>query len=316
MIRAYLLSFLAGLVSALMFATYSANLSLAMLVIPFAPLPLFFAGFSMGLRSVLLAGGAASVLTGLVGGSFYFALVYAVTVLAPVALMVRQALLNRAQPDGTTEWYPAGRLFTVLVVFMCGLFLLLCAFLAGVGGGVTGFLAALIEEAYRAALPASGTAPPEGLPAGVAKLTAERALMWSPGLSVLFTALSMVAAQSVLARFGKAIRPSFDLIRLELPLWLTYGLVLAAVLGFVAPGEIKLVGRAVAVAVGVPFLFLGLSVIHAFARKWPAGAIVLILTYGLLLFVPLAGAAVAALGLLERWLRLRARAGGSGRTKE
>lgn len=313
MARTYLLSLVAGIVSALMFATYDASLSLAMLVIPFAPLPLFFAGFAMGLRAVLFAGGAASVLTGIVGGSFYFALVYAVTVLAPVALMVRQALLNRPAAAGALEWYPAGRLLAVLVAFMTALFLALCAVLAGAEGGVSGFLATVIEEAYVAA---SGTGQPEALPEDLVKLIAERALMWSPGLSVLFTAISMIVAQGALSRLGKAIRPSFDLIRLELPAWLTYGLILAAILGFVGPGDWRIIGRAVAIAFAVPFLFLGLAVIHSFARKWSAGVIVLILVYGLLLFVPVAGIAIAALGLLERWLRLRARAGGSGGIRE
>ena len=118
-------------------------------------------------------------------------------------------------------------------------------------------------------------------------------------------------AQFILSRMGKNTRPSFDLIDLQLPRWLTYALALSGALALFGPGQFKVIGTGLALAFAVPLFFLGLTVIHTYCRKIAAGFIVLILVYGILLFVPWIGAGLAGLGILEGWLKLRDRASGS-----
>ncbi|HLB07411.1 MAG TPA: DUF2232 domain-containing protein [Alphaproteobacteria bacterium] len=314
MTRAYLLSFLAGIVSALLFATVNVNFGLAAIVAPFTPVPLYLAGLSLGLRAALLAGVTASVLVGLAPGSlhFYGSLMYAALILGPTALMVRQAVLSRERADGAREWYPAGRLLTVLVATMSGLFLLGYGLFAATGEGLLATLTEMFEATYQA-LGSPDAAPGEALPQDAARATAEMMVQWMPASLVLGNAISMLLAHGVLLRLNKAIRPSLDLMRLELPAALTYALAGCVLLALLAPGELGLIGRSLALALAVAFVFLGLTVVHAFARRLSGGGIiVLILVYGIMLFVIYAAAAIAALGVLERWLRLRARAAGSG----
>jgi hypothetical protein len=276
--------------------------------------PLYLVGLSLGLRGTLLAGLAASVLVGLAPGTlhFYGSLMYAVLFFGPTALIVRQALLNRERPDGSREWYPAGRLLTLLAATMSGLFLLAYGLFAATGEGLLATLTAMFEATYQELGPQEG-GPAEIAPREAARVTAEMTVQWVPASLVLGNAISMLLAHGVLLRLNKAIRPSLDLMHLELPAGLTYALAGSVLLAIVGPGELGLIGRALALAVAVVFVFLGLTVVHAFARRLASGGvIVLILVYGIMLFMVHAAAAVAALGVLERWLHLRARIADGG----
>lgn len=317
MARVYLIALGAGLVSALMFATYGANLFFALLLIPFSPAPLFLVGLASGVQPVMLAGGAASVLSGFFLGSFAFSLVYALTIMAPAALLVYLALLRRVSPDGKTEWYPTGPLLATLVAFMSILFVILAAAFSGQEGGMHGFLTDQILEYYESydeEVEQSGAELPA--PGEMVRQSSFNAVTGAPGMSVLFMSICLLISQAMLLRFGKSLRPSFDLIHLELPKWLSYGLVGSGALALFSSGQLRVLGTGLAITFAVPFFFLGLTVLHAFCRKIAAGLIVLIFVYGILLFQPWVGGALAGLGFLERWLKLRQRALGSSAGQE
>lgn len=312
MLKVFLIALAAGLVSALMISALTVNLFVSVLIAPFLPLPLFFVGLSLGPRPLLVAGGVAAVLAGMIFGSFLFSLFYAVILLAPAAILVRQALLNRPQPDGTSEWYPAGRLLAVLVVIMAAIFLLTAVFFSGQEGGIHGYATGQFADYIGTQIETldEGEVPP-GSVEEMASIFAFRAITGYPALLVLSMALCMLIAQFILSRMGKNTRPSFDLIDLQLPRWLTYALALSGALALFGPGQFKVIGTGLALAFAVPLFFLGLTVIHTYCRKIAAGFIVLILVYGILLFVPWIGAGLAGLGILEGWLKLRDRASGS-----
>src|SRR3546814_14782802 len=71
--------------------------------------PLFLIGLGLGLTPAIIAGALPTAVVGGVGNLFS-ALLFVGSSVAPVLLIVRQALLNRPGPNGVPEWYPAGRL--------------------------------------------------------------------------------------------------------------------------------------------------------------------------------------------------------------
>ncbi len=312
MLRDYLIAIAAGVASALIYAVAGANMFLAMLIVPFAPVPLFFVGLSRGYRMVFLAGGVAAVLGGLVLGSFAFSLIYALGILGPVALIVRNALLNRTDPQGNIEWYPTGRLLVIGTIYFSLLFLIAAGLFAGHEGGLVGLFSEQVRAIYGETL---GAVPaPDGQSAEAAlQATAYNAVTWTPGMGVLFMAISMLLAQLVLRRFSKTLRPSFEFTEMVLPRWPAYVFAAALSLGLFAPDQIGFVGAGVAIAFGAPYFFLGITVVHNFARRLSAGIIVLIALYALLLFAqPFSMMALAGLGLAEQWFNMRRRFGGGG----
>jgi hypothetical protein len=92
------------------------------------PLPLFLSGLSLGSTAVLLSATTAcgSLASGLADGVGIF-LGTAFTLALPVVVLVRQALLNRTNDDGSVEWYPAG----LLVMWLTGAGVALLAFSFG-----------------------------------------------------------------------------------------------------------------------------------------------------------------------------------------
>jgi hypothetical protein len=99
-----------------------------------------------------------------------------------------------------------------------------------------------------------------------------------------------------------------------LPDWLGFGLAGVALAAVLAGGDVGYVASNMAVLLLIPFVFLGLAVIHRWAKGRPNGALVLAVTYGLLILAfGWAAAAVAGLGLVRFWtMRFRRPDSGGG----
>jgi hypothetical protein len=104
---------------------------------------------------------------------------------------------------------------------------------------------------------------------------------------------------------------------LALPPALPMALVAAALAWAIADGALGFIGRNAAVILLVPFLFLGLAVVHAFARASRFRSWLLVSAYGSMLVLGWPVLLVAILGLFEQGLGLRRRiAGGPPAVKE
>lgn len=75
-----------------------------------------------------------------------------------------------------------------------------------------------------------------------------------------------------------------------------------------------LLGQLALVAL-VPFLFVGLAVIHGLAARLRIKPLWLLVVYGLVLFMPQALVLLLVLGVLDGWFGFRSRVGGSGEGK-
>jgi hypothetical protein len=295
------LAVLAGLVSSALFLALSTGLPGMVLFAYFVQLPLLLAGLSLGLAASGLAAVAAILVCGLIAGvvaATMFTLVQAI----PAVMVVRQALLSR-QEAGRVEWYPPGLVLAQLTAFAVLGITVAFVVLLGHPGGLAGVLAAFLGSAL------------DGLGATEIAVSAgpelERWMFLFPGLMaaswLVMVALNAVLAQALAVRLGVNRRPTPNLSALELPGWLWPAIGLAALLALLGDDGLGFLGRALLIVLTIPYVFLGLAVVHAFARRVTHRRLALGLFYGAMMLLGWPILAVLLLGFVEDWAHVRQR---------
>jgi Predicted membrane protein (DUF2232) len=217
-------------------------------------------------------------------------------------MVVRQALLARQQA-GQLEWYPPGlvlaQLTALAVLGITTAFVVLLSH----PGGLEGVLAEFLSSALA------------GLGATEVAVTAgpdfERWMFLFPGLMaaswLVMVAVNAALAQLLAVRLGVNRRPSPRLSELELPGWLWPAIGIAALLAVLGAGGLGFLGRSLLIVLAVPYVFLGLAVVHAFARRVSHRRLALTLFYGAIMLLgwPIVG--VLLLGFVEDWAHVRQR---------
>jgi len=203
------------------------------------------------------------------------------------------------------EWYPASH----LLVWLTGLGLLgVAAFMAApeglVGGGVEH------EFVESAALLAGPDADPDirdGLRQAAQMVVPA---VWATrlmGAALVNAAL----AQALLLRSGLAIRPSPAYTEVELPA--KAGNLFAAGLGVAFLAALMLEGKAgefglcALIVLTVPFLLVGLAVVHMAVRRLPARWLLLSVFYVVAVMSGWFWPLIVVLGLVEHWVGVRRR---------
>ena len=299
----------AGLVSAALFASAAVSPALAGFLLYLAPLPLCLAGLGWGRAAVLLAGATATVVMAAALGPAA-ALVYAVSIAAPIAFLVHLLLLSRpAGPDAGAsegvEWYPAGRLVGA------------AALIAGALAGLMVLLLGPDAESYRATIDqlfphilkaldpdssAFTSETAENLKAVLAKaLPAAFSIFW---LTVVL--FNLWLAGYIVNASGRPLRPWPDLHGLEVPNIFVVVFAVALIASFV-PGIIGLIATGLAAALLFAYVLQGLAVIHVYSQGVPFRALLLAVVYLGILFLGWLAIVVAILGLGEPLFGLRAR---------
>jgi hypothetical protein len=271
----------------------------ALILVYMTQLPLFLAGLWFGAGAAAVAGLTGSVVL-LAGSKLLDAALFAAVNAVPVVLLVRQALLARPRSDGNLAWYPPG----LLAAWMTALAL------AGIGGALVLFggpqnLHALLQDLVGQVLDRLSRRP---LP-NRDEVAAALALL-IPGVVaaswMVMAVINAALAQGVLARFGANWRPTPDLARLGLPLWVPLALGLAAAATMLG-GAFRFLGINMIIALLVPFCLAGLAVLHAAARRLSNPAMALVCFYTVAAMFGWPFLVIAFVGLLESWLGLRRR---------
>jgi hypothetical protein len=284
----------------------------AILVACLAPLPLLAVGLALGPKAAAIAAGT-GILFSLAVAGVAAASVYAGLHALPAALVVERALAGAgAGPKSTEGERAAGTALASLAVFVA----VLAGAVAFIGRGEAG-----VEVAVRGFLDEGLAMTMSGLPVDARQRFIETAAPMFVGLSgvswQLLIAGNGLLAQRIVSRRGQAIRQTPAWSRLSLPDWLAWPLVGAAAIALVTGGDAQYLARNVAMILAAPYFFLGLTVVHALARRSPAKGLLLTGFYaGLVIFTLVAAAIVAGLGMIEQWAGLRDRVGASPVRKE
>ena len=302
-----------GLAAGALFGSIVAGSLGAALLAYFAAAPLFLVGLSLGwLPVVASALVGAVVVAGIVG--FFAAGYFSLIIGLPVAVLCRQALLNRPDGRGGVEWYPPGRLVAALTAMAAAA--LMAMFAVAVLEGVDPRQE--VQQTIEAVLDAG--MPPEVAERAKEQGLAGRAAAFLPGIAaaLLFLTLALdgVLGQAIAARLSIARRPSPPWRDMTLPAWPLYALGISCLAGIAASGALEYIGRNLAIVFAVPFLLQGLAVVHAVAARLPGRTVWLVGFYLLGLLMAWPFVLVAALGLAEPYVGLRARFGGGPKESE
>ncbi|WGF90056.1 DUF2232 domain-containing protein [Marinivivus vitaminiproducens] len=304
MVQPLPLSILAGIVGSGLFLAMIFGVPGAALLAYLTPLPLFLAGLAFGTGAATMASATAMVVIGLIGGGLAV-VIYLLSFGLPIVVTVRQALLWRDGPDGV-EWYPAGQVVGLLAAYGAGAIVLAGLLFANEPSGLFGALDAAMASLIATLASQGGSEAADLLRSAQDMfwlLPALLAVSW-----LLMILLNAVLAQALVARWGLARRPSPSIAAFTAPRWCLGVLLAGAVLSLVSNESAAVIGAGVLVVFLVPYLFVGLGVVHVWLRRWPGQGITLGLFYvSLVIFLYPLAFIVAALGLIEEWAHLRRR---------
>jgi hypothetical protein len=299
---------MSGLASAVLF--YSASrggvaLQLALFIL--APLPMMIVGLSFGWPAAVAAAMSGAAIMGAFGGA-RLGIVFFVAIGLAAILSAWAADLGRSSADGQrVRWLPAGDILAVLACVGGAVPALLALINGGSFGnmkpGVTRFVREFSKQLEgQLNLPSSTEERIEQLASlMIDTLPGVLAAYWM----ILF-AINLYLAGRIARTSGLLLRPWPDLHRLTPPPWMLLVFVGGLFLWMMA-GFPRIVGTALIGSLSIAFLLLGLSVLHAIARR--RAAWLLWLVYAALLNPagPYAMILIATLGLIEPLIRLRER---------
>ena len=292
----------AGICSAIAMFSIVFGSVLALPLFYLAPLPLYLAGLGIGGHAAIIAVVAAVVTSGLIGGA-YAALPFAVAYGLPVVTVCRQALQVSPSNTGQPVWQPFGNVIGSLTFFGM-VTIVIAAFmttndetLGPLDQAVVGFLGQALASMQ-------GNIPSEARDALVAGLA-----QFFPGMAIaswiVMHIVNASAAQGVLVKSGRNLRPVVSFVKLTLPDWCSWLLVAAGLLAVVASGDWGYIGQNLVIVALVPFFLLGLAVAHTFARSLAGGTWMLICFYVLIVVLGWFSFVIAGIGILEQWVGLR-----------
>lgn len=296
------LSVVAGLASALVFLSVLTGGGIGVVLAYLMPLPLVMVGFSWGLGRVLLGSGLALAVMLVAAPSAVP--VFATTALLPAVILVCLSRQYRLTPAGNVDWYPPGSLLAWLAVVAVGLMILGILLVTAEGVGFEDEARRYITQLLDQIAPLTPAEVRDGaITLWSALFPAMLGSAW-----LIMAALNGVLAQWTVEKAGHALRPTPDYVALELPLWSLVALAGAVVLGLMAGGNVGYLGRNAAVVLMWPQMFAGLAVVHQALRRRPNAGMMLAFFY-LVFFVLFGWAqiALAGLGLVRHWTRLRRR---------
>jgi len=222
--------------------------------------------------------------------------------------MLLQRPMGSAVPslkNNTIEWYPAGDLLCWLSTFVAGMFLV--ASLASLISGNES-LSVLISDNLDRILQ---NFAPEWDPDQRTRIVDLMAPMFpgAIGLSwLIMTIVNAILAQNILSKLKKAIRPIPSYIDLHLPHWISWPLIVSCALALLGTGELEYTGRNLSLILSLPFFFLGLAVVHTWARNLKSGRwILLVFFYFVLILSNWTALLITGIGLIELWTGIRFR---------
>jgi hypothetical protein len=268
----------AGLVSALLFGVVITGSPLAMLLSFIAPLPIFIASLGWNHRSGLvasLAGGLAMAAAFSWTAGIAFTLGWAL----PAWWLAYLALLGRTGADGSTEWYPLGRLLVWIAATSA---LITIIGVVALGDGSYESYRQNLETAFSNFVNSQGPAGeqgPEPQPADsiAAMIIGALPFFFAFNFVLVLTLNLWLAAKSV--RVSERLpRPWPDIPSTGMPR-VAVGLLVAAVAGSFLPGFLGAAGLSLAGALLSVFALQGLAFIHDTSRRRPGRAFLLSAVY-------------------------------------
>lgn len=306
-----------GLLIALIGGIASAILSIG----SFGSAPILAMGLYLGSAFAGISAGVAALLI-LLNFNSISTVFFIVGTGLPALLIIRLALISQpgATPN-TIDWYPPGQILGWLTAYIILILGFIAVYFAFSGDTMTAVSENYLRQFFAQILDQSdANFRSDAERIRVKTFLAETTIGMAPlfvGFLLSVYLLMLIAnatiMQSILNRAGLSRRPSPSYVTMDLPRWLS-GALAAAVIVAVLPGMIGVLGQNAVMVISMPFLLLGLTVIHTLSRRTPNPGMVLVAIYfALFLFGALVKfslpilALLILLGIAEQWTSLRQR---------
>lgn len=310
--RDLLIAIGAGGLSSLMTLSVVTGSPLSFFLVYLGSLPLYLAGLGFGFRAAGVAALVGAATTAFSAGPLAGVLFAGVSGL-PAFMVTVLALRNRLGPEGQTEWYAAGNILAQLTALGAAFLAFAALLTMGSDGGFEGAIRLYLGDLFAAMMPQLSELDRRDMTDVLAPAFPGAVLTsW-----LLMSAVNGGLAQWVLARSGRAIRPSPAFAELDLPQWSALLLVGAGIMALFGPGPFEYVGRNLALVLAAPFFFVGLAVVHALTRRVPFPGMFLAAFYVFVVLLSgFAALLLTGLGFLEQWACLRRRFAGPDKGQE
>ncbi len=310
MIATILVALVAGLASALMFASITSGALVSLLLINLAPLPLMVAGLAWGPLGPAIGSVAATAVIGSVFGLPY-GIAYLLTNALPAFWLSHLVLLARAKANGIApggqaealEWYPIGRIL-LWIVILAALITTATLLMMGSDGPA---IQDTIRKAWAELLESAGIASKEAtldVLVLLAPIGAEIA-------AVIMLTVNLWLAAKIAATSGRLPRPWPDLKSTALPPWTIAVLGVSIAFCFLG-GLPAILAQVLTAGVSIAYAMSGFAVLHTLTLAMKSRIFLLVCTYAIvaafawaLLPIALLGLADAVFGLRQRYLRSR-----------
>jgi len=278
MVQIVLMGLGAGAAAALLFASVASGSVLALSLFYLAPLPILIVGLGWSHWAALIAGAAAAAVLAIQGT--LVSLAFLIGVALPAWWLAYLALLARRLPEGQ-EWYPVGRLVlwaAVISALIVGVALISIA-------GDAASLRATLHDAFQSLL--AGFLGEVERPENAAALV-DLMVMIVPaaaGASMLtIIIVNLWLAGRIVRISGRLPRPWPSLPGMRFPI-LAPAALGAAIAGAFLPDLAGIASSALAAALMMAHVLLGLAVIHALTAGLAARGLILGSLYAAILLL-------------------------------
>lgn len=274
----------------------------------FASLPLFVTGFAAGRQACMIAIAVAAAAIGVALG-FEEAILFLAAQAIPAGLTVWLSLRTDASSDGAVEWVSPGSVLAWLACYGAVAFTALAFGFLGGGSsqGLEAELAAELEHVVAAV--ATGTDPDRIKAVTAALAHYFPAIMLASW--IVMTVVNAVIGNRLAGRLFGRQRPEPAWSALTLPGWLMTAVAAASFLALVGKGTtVGFVAGNAALALCMPYVFLGFAAAHVLAARLGPRRVVLWVLYVAVFLLGWPVLFVAALGFVEDWIGVRRRFAG------
>jgi len=307
MVQIVLIGTGAGAAAALLFAAIASGSLISVLLFYLAPLPILIAALGWSHWAALIAAlTAAAGLAAVLGTYFFFAFLLGIGL--PAWWLGYLTLLARANPDGSLDWYPVGRL-VLWTAILGGLIVVTAIPTLG-----------LDEQTFRTSLRHSfeqilmrpqdpASLPQIGEAANKDRVIDFLVLVIPPAAAILSTVINMIdlwLAGRIVRLSGRLHRPWPDLAETRLPQVASI-LLAASALGCFIPGLPGIVAGLFVSTMLVAYAAVGLATLHSITRGTKSRGLALTGTYTALIVFGWPVLLLAGFGLIDAFLDLRAR---------